>query len=971
MLRSRLSFAVLLVVLSTVLVSCTDRAAPTEATAAAVSRRSGLASCMSLSELNLKIVAVFGSSASKMPNTNSALHKLDLINKKLQKGTAVDTADAQTHTRDLIDFIRQKAYELADQSQVQALIAGLECYAGITNDTFLLMPEDNVTTFISGSGTAGIQFPATSVDFPTLITLTELPATSSGVLVTKLDKYPGFIEITQQSADPDGNSLKLTQSVTVEVCPVGVPTAEIRGRLRLGHQRAPGASGFDITPPTTASLLNCSTVVGSAASKLPGWMRSLASLVMPKPLYARVMFSGGVGGTAEEFSPFGPVDPVLSFSGGVGGTAEEFIREQPTTPAPAKKQPSTTEESVKAKTSVRSTVAETAVNIITCYQAVVGASAKATGCRPQVTLTTANLLTPFVGVPVTFTVGTLGGSVAADAGSACGVLGSSVTVLTDVNGVARACWTLGDIAGDYTVTATPGNGGDAIAGVSFSLASYTWTTTALKKTATIGLDNLAQTYTGSPLGVTTTTTPADLNTVHVTYDAGTTVPTNAGSYAVVATLDNPTYQGTTSGTLVIAKGTQSISFSALSARTFGDADFTVDATASSGLAVSFIASGNCTGTGTTVSITGAGSCTVTAQQGGNGNFLAAADVGQSFTIGKATAPVTLGGLTATYSGSPIGASVTTSATGSSSFAVTYDGSTDVPVNAGSYSVIATLNNANFSGSTTGTLVIGKATAGVSLNGLTAIYDGAAKSATATTSPSGLGTIGFTYNGSDTAPSNAGSYAVLATLANANYAGGASGTLVISPAGTTITWANPATIILGTPLTGTQLNAYSPSTTGTFAYTPPAGTVLSAGTSTLSTLFTPSTANYSANSASVSIKVFYKQAGCFSSPVYSVMPDTKSYQRKGSNLQIKCQLTNVSGVGVMNATGNLKIEDLGLNGSTPTGTPLDIPNAFKVSTSGNYAYGLDTSPANFISLHYYRVTAFWNDGNTTVGWFYIK
>jgi hypothetical protein len=102
-----------------------------------------------------------------------------------------------------------------------------------------------------------------------------------------------------------------------------------------------------------------------------------------------------------------------------------------------------------------------------------------------------------------------------------------------------------------------------------------------------------------------------------------------------------------------------------------------------------------------------------------------------------------------------------------------------------------------------------------------------------------------------------------------------------------------------------------------------------------------------------------------------MPDTKSYQRKGSNLPIKCTLTNAQGQGVMNATGNLLVEDLGVNGSTPTGTPLSITNAFKVSTSGNYAYGLDTSPASFISTHYYRVTASWNDGSTTVGWFYIR
>ena len=53
----------------------------------------------------------------------------------------------------------------------------------------------------------------------------------------------------------------------------------------------------------------------------------------------------------------------------------------------------------------------------------------------------------------------------------------------------------------------------------------------------------------------------------------------------------------------------------------------------------------------------------------------------------------------------------------------------------------------------------------------------------------------------------------------------------------ITWANPATIVYGTALSGTQLNASSP-VSGTFAYAQPAGTVLSAGSSTLSVTFTP-------------------------------------------------------------------------------------------------------------------------------------
>ena len=54
---------------------------------------------------------------------------------------------------------------------------------------------------------------------------------------------------------------------------------------------------------------------------------------------------------------------------------------------------------------------------------------------------------------------------------------------------------------------------------------------------------------------------------------------------------------------------QTITFGPLANKTYGDPDFTVSWTASSGLAVSFAASENCTVSGA-VHLTGPGSCTV-------------------------------------------------------------------------------------------------------------------------------------------------------------------------------------------------------------------------------------------------------------------------------------------------------------------------------------------------------------------------
>ncbi|RME69350.1 MAG: hypothetical protein D6781_08780, partial [Verrucomicrobia bacterium] len=81
---------------------------------------------------------------------------------------------------------------------------------------------------------------------------------------------------------------------------------------------------------------------------------------------------------------------------------------------------------------------------------------------------------------------------------------------------------------------------------------------------------------------------------------------------------------------------------------------------------------------------------------------------------------------------------------------------------------------------TATASINKATATVSLSGLAQTYDGTAKTVTATTDPAGL-TVNITYDGSAAAPTNAGSYAVVATVSDANYEGQATGTLVISKA----------------------------------------------------------------------------------------------------------------------------------------------------------------------------------------------
>src|SRR5262249_9719257 len=86
---------------------------------------------------------------------------------------------------------------------------------------------------------------------------------------------------------------------------------------------------------------------------------------------------------------------------------------------------------------------------------------------------------------------------------------------------------------------------------------------------------------------------------------------------------------------------QTISFDQPANKTFGDAPFTVSAAASSGLPVSFAASGACAVNGAVVTLIGAGSCTITASQAGDSNFSPALNVSRTFSIARADTTTTI------------------------------------------------------------------------------------------------------------------------------------------------------------------------------------------------------------------------------------------------------------------------------------------------------------------------------------------
>jgi hypothetical protein len=158
--------------------------------------------------------------------------------------------------------------------------------------------------------------------------------------------------------------------------------------------------------------------------------------------------------------------------------------------------------------------------------------------------------------------------------------------------------------------------------------------------ANLSLGGLAQTYDGNPKSATVTTDPANLSTV-VTYNGSTSLPTAGGSYDVVATINENSYSGSVSGTLVIAKISQTITFGMDPATAkVGDAARTLIATSSSKLPVTLTSLNSNVATitgagGNTLNFVGIGTTTITAKQAGNSNYEAATDVSVILTVSAA------------------------------------------------------------------------------------------------------------------------------------------------------------------------------------------------------------------------------------------------------------------------------------------------------------------------------------------------
>ena len=143
---------------------------------------------------------------------------------------------------------------------------------------------------------------------------------------------------------------------------------------------------------------------------------------------------------------------------------------------------------------------------------------------------------------------------------------------------------------------------------------------------------------------------------------------------------------------------QTITFPAIPTKTYGIANFSPGATASSGLTVSYTSSNSAVATIVSgqIHIVGVGTSTITASQAGNGTYSAAPNATQILTVVAASQTITFGSLpTKTYGNAAFSLTASTTSgltitfTSSNTSVATISGSTVTIVGAGTDTITAT------------------------------------------------------------------------------------------------------------------------------------------------------------------------------------------------------------------------------------------------------------------------------------------
>jgi uncharacterized protein (DUF1800 family) len=398
---------------------------------------------------------------------------------------------------------------------------------------------------------------------------------------------------------------------------------------------------------------------------------------------------------------------------------------------------------------------------------------------------------------------------------------------------------------------------------------------------TINFPTIAtQTYGAGPVTLNATAT-SGLSVSYIVTSGPATLTgnaltiTGAGSVAVQASqAGSASYAAATpvSQTFTVNQATQSITVTQKAPTTelYG-ATFTVAATASSGLTVSFSSSGACTNVGATYTMANiAGNCNVIASQSGNGNYLAATTVTEITAVSSKIAPTVA--ITGAPSTAAYQSTFTVATTSNSGVTATITASgacsnigTTVTMTSGTGPCSITAKwaaSGNYlAASIIKTTTAVKAAPVVALTGTPGTAPYQSTFTPVATSNSGI-TPTYTVSGvcsiSGTTVTMTSSTGICTTTAkwvtNTNYLpASATATTTAQKMASIVTWPTPTPISYPAALSATQLDATA-NAAGTFVYSPAAGTVLAVGSHTLSVQFTPSTVNVAPSTGTTTLSV---------------------------------------------------------------------------------------------------------------------
>jgi len=231
--------------------------------------------------------------------------------------------------------------------------------------------------------------------------------------------------------------------------------------------------------------------------------------------------------------------------------------------------------------------------------------------------------------------------------------------------MSKSTFTCADIGPNAVVlTVKDASGNQATANATVTVADNAGPT-VLTKNIHVDLDeNGNATITAASVDNGSSDNCTDQSALMLSIDKASFTEANLGQNTVTLTVEDA-YGNTNTATAIVTitdRLAQTITFNAITDKTYAEGGYSLSATSSSALPVSFtVVSGPATLTGSTLNITGIGMVTIEASQAGDSEYKAAQNVQQSFTITPALLTVTatnksktygnaLPGLTFTYSG---------------------------------------------------------------------------------------------------------------------------------------------------------------------------------------------------------------------------------------------------------------------------------------------------------------------------------